>query len=130
MKKALIDTNIYSFAMRGNPEVTGVLRSLDVIGISAISIGELIAGFKRGARVGKNMDELALFLDSPRVVIHPIDVDTAEFYASILSNLRQAGTPIPTNDIWIAAITFQYGYKLFTKDRHFDRVPGLILMGN
>ena len=130
MKKALIDTNIYSYAMRGDPGVTRILRTLSVIGISTISIGELISGFKCGARHGKNMDELALFLDSPRVVVHPVDVDTAEFYASILSDLKQAGTPIPTNDIWIAAIAFQHGYKLFTKDRHFDLVPGLIRIGD
>jgi tRNA(fMet)-specific endonuclease VapC len=55
-------------------------------------------------------EELDIFLDSPRVAVHAIDVETADFCATILDNLRAAGTPIPTNDIWIAAVSFQNGY--------------------
>ncbi len=126
MKKALIDTNIYSLAMKGDTEVTGVLRKIDLIGLSTISIGELFSGFKGGNRETENKDELNVFLDSPRVVVHTIDEDAAEFYASILNNLKSAGTPIPTNDIWIAAVAFQHGYKLFSKDKHFNLIQGLV----
>lgn len=127
MKKVLIDTNIYSLAMKGDGSVINILRKIDLIGFSAVSIGELYSGFMGGSRENKNREELNVFLDSPRVVVYSIDSGTAEFYASILNNLKVAGTPIPTNDIWIAAIAFQYGYKLFTKDKHFDLVPGLVL---
>ncbi|EFK95351.1 PilT protein domain protein [sediment metagenome] len=127
MKKVLIDTNIYSFAMAGDPQITGELRKIDLIGISAISIGELFSGFKGGARENENKNELYFFLDSPRVIVHFIDVETADFYATILANLKKAGTPIPTNDIWIAAVAFQHGYKLLSKDVHFKYVPGLII---
>ncbi len=126
MKKVLIDTNIYSLAMKGDTSVTGILRKIDLIGISTISIGELFSGFKGGNRELENKDELNIFLDSPRVVVHPIDVETAEFYASILNSLKSAGTPIPTNDIWIAAVAFQNGYKLFSKDKHFNFIQGLL----
>jgi tRNA(fMet)-specific endonuclease VapC len=126
MKKVLIDTNIYSFALKGDVEVVNALRRIEVIGFSAISIGELFSGFKGGSRETKNREELNLFLDSPRVVVHPIDAGTADFYASILNNLKMAGTPIPTNDIWIAAVTFQYGYQLYSKDKHFSLIPGLV----
>ena len=126
MKKVLIDTNIYSFALGGDVEVVNALRRIEVIGFSAISIGELFSGFKGGSRETKNREELNLFLDSPRVVVHPIDAGTADFYASILSNLKTAGTPIPTNDIWIAAVAFQYGYQLYSKDKHFTLIPGLV----
>lgn len=125
MTKALIDTNIYSRALKGDLEVVDVLRKLDRIGFAAISIGELLSGFKGGTRESQNREELNIFLDSARVVVHPVDAETAEFYASILDNLRKAGTPIPTNDIWIAALAFQHGYKIFTKDSHFDLIPGL-----
>ncbi len=128
MKKVLIDTNIYSLAMKGDVSVVNELRKIDQIGFSAISAGELFSGFKGGHREDKNRDELNVFLDSPRVVVHTIDVETADFYASTLNNLRAAGTPIPTNDIWIAAVAFQHGYKLFTKDKHFDLVPGLVVV--
>lgn len=125
MKKVLIDTNIYSLAMKGESTVVDTLRQIDVIGVSTISIGELYSGFTNGSREAENKAELAFFLDSPRVVVHGIDVETAEFYALILNNLKKAGTPIPTNDIWIAAVAVQHGYKLFTKDKHFNAVQGL-----
>ncbi len=129
MKKVLIDTNIYSFAMKGDTAVLGALRKIDVIAISSISIGELLSGFRGGSLAEKNRDELNIFLDSPRVVVHSIDEETAEFYASILSNLKSAGTPIPTNDIWIASVAFQYGYKLYSKDNHFSFIPGMVHFG-
>lgn len=128
MKKVLIDTNIYSLAMKGDVDVVNALRRMDVIGFSAISIGELFSGFKGGSRESKNREELNLFLDSPRVTVHPVDEGTADFYASILNNLRRAGKPIPTNDIWIAAIAFQYGYQLLSRDNHFSLIPGLTLL--
>lgn len=126
MRKALIDTNIYSFAMKGDNDVVDVLRNIDRIGFSAISVGELYSGFKGGNREAENRKELSFFLDSPRVVVHEVDVETGDFYASILSNLKKAGTPIPTNDIWIAAIAFQHGYQIYSKDKHFKLIPGLV----
>ncbi len=122
----MIDTNIYSLAMKGDAGVAGVLREIDRIGISTISIGELFSGFKGGNTEKKNREELEIFLDSPRVVVHPIEVETADFYAAILNKLKSAGTPIPTNDIWIAASAFQHGYKLYSRDKHFRFIPGLI----
>ena len=127
MTNVLLDTNIYSLAMKGDDPVVRALRKIDRIGFSAVSVGELFSGFKGGRSEGRNRAELNAFLDSPRVVVHAIDVETADFYAAILNNLKRAGTPIPTNDIWIAAVAFQHGYKLFTKDKHFDSVPGLVL---
>jgi tRNA(fMet)-specific endonuclease VapC len=126
VRKALIDTNIYSLAMKGDEIVANTLRRIDRIGFSVVSIGELYSGFKGGRQEQKNREELDIFLDSPRVVLHAIDEGTADYYASILNDLRSQGTPIPTNDIWIAAIAFQYGYKLFTRDDHFRLVPGLL----
>lgn len=126
MKKVLIDTNIYSLAMKGETNVVNSLRRIDQVGFSAISIGELLSGFKGGSRETKNREELNIFLDSPRVVVHSIDEGTADFYASILTTLKAAGTPIPTNDIWIAAVAFQYGYKIFSSDKHFNLIPGLV----
>lgn len=57
-----------------------------------------------------------------------MDEDTSEFYAEILNNLREIGRPVPTNDIWIAAVAFQNGLKLFTKDNHFKAIAGLSLV--
>ncbi len=128
MKSILIDTNIYSYAMKGDPESVIVLQQANAIGICSISIGELLSGFKAGKKESENRKELEQFLDAPRVQIHAIDEGTAEFYADILNNLRKKGTPIPTNDIWIAAVAFQHGLRLFSKDQHFKKVQGLLLV--
>ncbi len=127
MSRVLVDTNIYSLAMRGDAEIVEALRRIDRIFFSAVSLGELYTGFKAGRREGDNREELAQFLDSPRVSLLAVDEETAEFYAEILIGLKNRGTPIPTNDIWIAAAAFQHGLKLFTRDRHFHHVAGLVL---
>ncbi|MBU0986492.1 MAG: type II toxin-antitoxin system VapC family toxin [Proteobacteria bacterium] len=128
MRRLLIDTNIYSYALKGDDGVVEVLRKAEQIGISVISIGELLSGFKGGGREQKNREELENFLDSSRVVVYPLDEDTSEFYAEIINNLREIGKPVPTNDIWIAAVAFQNGLKLFTKDNHFKAIAGLSLV--
>ena len=128
MNRMLIDTNIYSLAMRGDEEVLTILQKAEHIGISAISIGELISGFKAGGRENKNQEELKEFLDSPRVYLYAVDETTAEYYAQVLDQLKKKGRPIPTNDIWIAAVSLQRGLKLFSTDRHFENVSGLILL--
>ncbi len=128
MNRILIDTNIYAHALKGSADVISVLQNASEIGISVISIGELISGFKGGNKEKENRDELARFLDSPRVKICLIDETTAEFYGDILDKLRKAGTPIPANDIWIGAAALQNGLKLFTKDQHFENISGLLLV--
>jgi len=128
MKRLLIDTNIYSYALKGEEGVVEVLRRADEIGFSVISIGELLSGFKLGGKEQKNRKELEQFLDSPRVVVYSVDDGTAEFYAQILNDLRKIGKPVPTNDIWIAAVAFQNGLKFFTKDAHFQAIAGLYLV--
>jgi tRNA(fMet)-specific endonuclease VapC len=128
MKNVLIDTNIYSLAMKGEPNIVDILRRIERIGISTISLGELFSGFKAGSKERQNREELEIFLDSPRVALHSVDVETADFYSFILNSLRQAGTPIPTNDIWIAATALQHGYKLFSQDKHFDYVHGIMII--
>ena len=127
MNKILIDTNIYSNALRGNPDIIATLKQVSQIGIAAISIGELLSGFKGGLKEAENKKELGQFLDSPRVSILSIDEDTAEYYSAILNDLKKKGNPIPTNDIWIAATAFQYGLQLYTFDKHFHQIEGLLL---
>jgi len=127
VKNVLIDTNVYSYAMRGDPDTVSVLQQANEIAICSISIGELLSGFKEGSREQGNRKELDEFLDAPRVHIYPIDEITAEFYAVILNTLREKGTPIPANDIWIASVAFQHGLRLFSKDGYFENIPGLML---
>ena len=128
MRPLHIDTNIYSRAMVGDPEVARILRLSDRIYISAVVIGELLSGFKTGTRERRNREQLFRFLDSPRVTIVNIGAGTADHYSSIYMELRKAGTPVPSNDMWIAAAAMESGSYLFSMDKHFDQVPGLLLI--
>jgi tRNA(fMet)-specific endonuclease VapC len=122
----LLDTSAYSAFMRGHLELKSALQRVDRIVLTPVVLGELGSGFRAGARRRKNEAELRRFLASPRVDVVPIDAETAERYAVILHALRLAGTPIPTNDIWIAASAMQHGLRLLTTDVHYDRIPQII----
>ena len=128
LNKILIDTNIYSEFMRGDKRVKDILSEAQLIGISVISIGELLSGFKGGIKEEKNIKELSFFLDSPRVKVYDVDIETSGFYSKVITDLKDSGNPIPTNDIWISSIAFQNGLNLFTLDNHFQKVTGLFLI--
>jgi tRNA(fMet)-specific endonuclease VapC len=112
--------------MRGRKEVSNLLDSADEVYVPSIAIGELLAGFKRGNSEQRNKEVLARFLDLSRVGILSIDEDSAERYSVILDYLRLKGSPIPTNDIWIAACAMQYGLILISSDQHFLNLPQIV----
>ena len=95
--------------------------------VSPTVAGELLAGFKACSREKENRAIWEAFLDNPAVKQVAISTDTAEFYAEIFRNLRAKGTPIPTNDMWIAACAFQQGAPVYTLDAHFRQIEGLLL---
>ena len=125
MRRILLDTNMYAAFERGDEEVVERLRLADEIALSATILGELLAGFAAGRREAANRDELALFLDSPRVCVVGVDAATADWYARVYTLLRRKGKPIPTNDLWIAASALQHGYLLASRDEHFAVIEGL-----
>ena len=127
MRKVLLDTNAYTAFKLGNKDVISILQHADIIGISVIVLGELIAGFNIGSQSKRNLDELNSFLNSPRVNIYPIDETTTNFYANIYAILRRKGKPIPTNDLWIAATALQQGCKLCSFDGHFASIDNLLI---
>jgi tRNA(fMet)-specific endonuclease VapC len=121
----LLDTNAYAAFRRGNPDAVMILQRASLVVVNSIILGELLGGFDAGTKAQANRGDLTAFLSSPRVAVLPIDHATSEFYAAVYVALRKAGTPIPTNDIWIAASALQHGLRLFTYDKHFQQVPGL-----
>lgn len=127
MTGGVLDTSAYSAFMRGHENLKLALQRADRIVLTPIVLGELGAGFRAGTHQKKNEGELRRFLSSPRVDVVAIDGETAERYAVILHGLRQAGTPIPTNDIWIAASAMQHGLHVLTTDVHYDRIPQIIV---
>lgn len=127
MTRVILDTSAYSAFMRGHPEVKLALQQAEEVYLNPVILGELLAGFMRGKRRKKNERELQTFLSSPRVIVVDVDEETAERYAVILNSLWNAGTPIPTNDIWIAASAMQHGVHLLTTDAHYQTVTQVIV---
>src|SRR3972149_9295325 len=125
--RLLLDTSAYSAFMRGHAEIRSAVQSNEEIFLSSVIVGELIAGFIKGGRRRKNEGELKKFLASPRVGVLDVTEETAERYAVILNALWRAGTPIPTNDIWIAASAMQHGVRLLTGDAHYQRVTQVLV---
>jgi tRNA(fMet)-specific endonuclease VapC len=124
--RVLVDTSAYSAFFRGHSGVKALFQKIDEIVLSPIMLGELRAGFIAGAHRRKNERELDLFLRSSRVSIASVDEETSGCYAAIVHGLRAAGTPIPTNDIWIAASAMQHGLRVITTDRHFAKIPQIL----
>lgn len=126
MKRILLDTNAYVAFKRGDPAALEVVRMADRIGVSAVVLGELLAGFVGGSQEERNRLELAELLRSPRVDFMPVGRETGDYYAVSFQSLRRRGKPIPTNDLWIAATALERGYAVFTYDEHFRHVEGLV----
>jgi len=111
--------------MSGQAEVVEVLRHAPRIHLNTVVLGELIGGFAAGTREAANRQSLSKFLDSPRVSLLDLTVDTADAYAQVWLGLRRKGQPIPANDLWIAATALEHGAALLTLDGHFRQVDGL-----
>jgi tRNA(fMet)-specific endonuclease VapC len=115
-----VDTSAYSNFRRGNEEVATLLDQAELVGVSTIVLGELRTGFLLGGKRQRNEMELDAFLDSPVVEVLPVDSETSRHYAEIVAELRKAGAPVPTNDIWIAATAARNGTTVLTCDDHFE----------
>ncbi len=122
----LLDTSAYVGFKKGDAELLKTMATAVKIYFSTIVLGEVMFGFRHGSKFNQNMIELDRFLDHPITEMLPVDRTTADRYARIASHLRAKGSPIPTNDIWIAAQTMASGAELLTYDRHFEKVDGLV----
>jgi tRNA(fMet)-specific endonuclease VapC len=127
MSRLLVDTSAYSAFLLGHAAVVEEIAHADELFLTPIVLGELLAGFRKGSRYEENVSRLDQFLASPRASWLTIDDETAHRYSVILDHLRRAGTPIPTNDLWIAASAMQHGLRLLTTDAHFERLPQIVV---
>ena len=123
----MLDTSAYSAFMRGQASIVSAVRRADRIVVSPIALGELKSGFLGGSRVEENNAQLAQFLSSPRVHLVDLTPNTSERYAVIVDYLRRAGTPVPTNDVWIAAGAMEHGLVVLTTDGHYRRIPQVVV---
>lgn len=123
----MLDTSAYAAFKRGHEEAASALRKYPEILLPSIVLGELWAGFEVGSKREQNRQELHEFLASPRVALAPVTGETAARYAAIYAYLRANGRPIPTNDLWIAALAMEHGATLLTADVHFLHVPQILV---
>ena len=123
--RILLDSNAYSRLMRGDDQTVAVVRDATEILMSAVVIGELLYGFRNGSRFDRNASDLRYFLDNPYVSFVPVGPISADRYSRIASALRGKGSPIPTNDVWIAAHAMETGADMVSADRHFEAVDGI-----
>jgi tRNA(fMet)-specific endonuclease VapC len=117
-----LDTSAYSHFQRGHEQVVALVDQAEWLGIPTITLGELRAGFRAGARRERNEAELDEFLTSPVVEALVVDPQVTHHYATIVTDLRRAGTPLPTNDIWIAATAARHSATVLTYDEHFKHI--------
>ena len=124
--RVCLDTNAYSNLRRGNARILDLLNECDEILVPAATYAELTYGFLRGGKMSENESMLNSFLLEERVSFQPVTQSIAEQWGYVKASLAQHGTPIPDNDIWIAATALEKGARLISYDRHFDSVGGLI----
>ncbi len=124
--KILMDTSAYVGFKLNKPELVDIIINAESILISPIVLGELMFGFRNGIRFEENMDDLNKFINHEVVDQVQIGRITSDRYSRIAAQLKRHGSPIPTNDIWIAAQTMEHGAELISSDLHFEKVSGLV----
>lgn len=122
-----LDTCEYAAFKRGDAKAVELIARAERISVPLPVLAELRVGFRGGSREAQNLDELERFLSSSRVDVPPMTEQTAILYAEIFGTLKNKGTPIPINDIWIAAVALEQGAILYSSDEHFARIEGLPL---
>ena len=124
--KVCLDTNAYSDLRRGNERLLSLLNGCDEILVPAAVYAELMYGFLRGSKFSENESLLNEFLLENGVTFQPVTQSIAERWSYVKAILIKNGTPIPDNDIWIAATALETGSRVASYDHHFDFVGGLI----
>ncbi len=119
----LLDTNCLTDAFRGESATVRIVEQAAEVWIPFVTLAEIKAGFLAGNRTAENERLLHEFLLLPGVALLYADRETTDVYARLFVQLRRAGTPIPTNDLWIASLAVQHQLLLLSRDEHFDILP-------
>jgi len=126
--RVALDSNRYADLCRGDVEVSRLLEKAEAIFLPFAVVAELRAGFAHGTRGAENEALLREFLLQPDVEVLYADDTTTRVYARLYRQLRTQGTPIPINDLWIAALVVEHNLALCSRDRHFRHLPQIELV--
>jgi len=125
MKNILLDTNCYTAYLAGDERVLDALAEAESVYMSIFVLGELFAGFRGGSKEPQNRDNLKRFLAKSTVTVLDATLETSEIFGDLKEKLKKSGTPLPINDVWIAAHTLETSSVLITYDAHFQHITGL-----
>lgn len=130
LNRFCLDTSAYVQFLHGSPDIVAAIDSAAWIGMPTVVLGELRTGFALGEHGDRDVEHLGRFLDHPLVKLLDFDSEVARLYAQLVVDLRRAETPVPTNDIWIAACAVVHGATVLTTDehyRHMARAASLVI---
>ena len=123
----ILDTNALSAVADNEPAVVRIFSHAATIELPVIVLGEYRFGIAQSRRRNEYEKWLGELIAATRVL--PVDDETSGYYAQIRAELKKAGLPIPSNDLWIAALSRQHRLPLMSQDQHFDAVQGLKRIG-
>jgi tRNA(fMet)-specific endonuclease VapC len=107
-------------------ETARLVSTAEAVFLPFVVVAELRTGFAFGKRTAENERVLRRFLLKEGVAVLYADDQTTHHYAAAYRQLRHRGTPIPTNDLWIAALVLQHNLRLHDRDRHFNHLPQIV----
>ena len=123
----ILDTNAISALFAGDDSLAEILAGHERLHLPVVVIGEYRYGLLR-SRQRRSLGQLLDTLIAESTVLS-VDADTATNYAAVRDELRRKGTPIPENDVWIAALARQHELPVVSRDSHFDNIPRLVRRG-
>ena len=124
--RVALDTNRLTDLFQGDAALADRLGLCDEVWIPLVVLAEIKAGFLGGNRRHRNEILLRKLISKATVGVLLPDRETAEHYARLFVQLKRAGTPVPDNDLWIAALALQHDLLLITRDKHFESIPQLL----
>lgn len=124
--RVALDTNRYVDLCKGVADTVALMEEAEVVILPFVVVAELRAGFSHGRRQADNERTLRRFLFKDGVRVLFADDQTTHHYASVYRQLHTQGTPIPTNDIWLASLVLQHNLALHARDAHFDHLPQIV----
>ena len=123
----ILDTNALSAFADGEPDAVAEIGKAPQIAIPVIVMGEFLFGIAQSRRRAEYEGWINRILDTSQFL--ELGAVTASAYAEVRLELKHSGTPIPSNDMWIAALCRQHSLSILSKDQHFDRVKGVRRIG-
>jgi tRNA(fMet)-specific endonuclease VapC len=125
--RVALDTNRLTDLFEGDTVLAERLGTCDEVWIPLVVLAEIKAGFLGGTQQHRNEILLRKLLAKTTVGVLLPSRETAEHYARLFVQLKRAGTPVPDNDLWIAALVLEHDLLLITRDKHFQHIPQLLL---